>query len=139
MAKNAQNGVDATQTNNGGYQPAAVIPDIVAIPLRSNVTTYGPWATDNFATSCGGTEVVANTDLCPWVFGSHKAMDDCGKAIVASASIGLVQSETGSVTIPGLPDIANLGDAIAAGPSLTTLSVNFGSSGISTNYENELR
>ena len=135
VAKNAQNGVDATQTNNGGYQPAAVIPDIVAIPLRSNVTTYGPWATDNFATSCGGTEVVANTDLCPWVFGSHKAMDDCGKAIVASASIGLVQSETGSVTIPGLPDIANLGAAIAAGPSLTTLSVNFGSSGISTNYE----
>lgn len=135
MAKNAQNAVDATQTNNGGYQPAAVIPDIVAIPLRSNVTTYGPWATDNFATSCGGTEVVANTDLCPWVFGSHKAMDDCGKAIVASASIGLVQSETGSVTIPGLPDIANLGAAITAGPSLTTLSVNFGSSGISTNYE----
>ena len=104
--RNVQNSVDSYGMNNMGYQPAAVMPSAAIIPMRSNVKMYGPYASSNFGSSAGGTQVTVDADLCPWVFGSSEAMNSAGRSIVESSAIGLTRAESGSVTIPGLPDLS---------------------------------
>lgn len=133
--KEAQKRVDAASINEKGFQESAVIPAEAIVPMRSNIRTYGPYASSNFGTSCGGTQAEVNTDLCPWVFGSSQLMHAAGQELVNSSVIGLVRAETGSATVTGLPSFANLGAALAAGPNLTSINTTFGSSGITTNYE----
>ena len=56
--------------------------------------------------------------------------------MVESSAIGLIKSETGSVTIPGLPDLGSLGATVgSSGPNLSNITFSFGSSGITTSYE----
>jgi hypothetical protein len=125
--------VDNTSSNAFRFQPAAVMPSSAIIPMKSNIKLYGPYASSNFGNSAGGTNVSVDTDLAPWVFGSIASMNDAGNSIVESANIGLLRAETGSITIPGLPNIANLGAGVGGvGPSLSNISFSFGSSGIST-------
>lgn len=134
--KQVQNGVDAIGLNNMGYQPAAVMPSAAIIPMRSNIKMYGPYASSNFGNSAGGTQVTVDADLCPWVFGSIGAMNSAGLSIVESSAIGLTRAESGSVTIPRLPDINQLGDTVgASGPNLTNVNFTFGGNGITTSYD----
>jgi hypothetical protein len=135
MLTEGSNQLDTNSINDAGFQPAAIKPYKFNIPMRYNNLTYGPYLSPNFGTSFGGTEVQQNNDLCPWIFGSANAMNVAGTQLVQNMVIGLVKSETGSVTIPGLPTIANLGAAIAQGPNLSGMNVSVGSSGITTNYE----
>lgn len=135
---NARNGIDLNSLNIFSWYPAAVKPTAVVVPMKSNIKTYGPYASSNFGTSCGGTQVEINTDLAPWVFGSIGSMNQAGSSIVESTAIGLVRSETGSISIPGLPgsEFTGLGIAIGgAGPTLSSINFSYGSNGISTNYE----
>ncbi len=132
----AQGAVDANAINALSWTPAAVAPAAAVIPMKSNIATYGPYASNNFGSSCGGTQVEINSDLCPWVYGSVQAMNTAGRSIVESSAIGLVKSETGSVTVPGMPALGNLGMALGgAGPTLSSINFSYGSQGISTNYE----
>lgn len=134
----AQKGVDANSINIYSWYGAAVKPASAVIPMRSNIKTYGPYASSNFGSSCGGTQVEVNTDLAPWVFGSTSTMNTAGASIVESTAIGLVKAETGSITIPGLPlsSFTGLGLAInGSGPTLSAINFSYGSSGISTSYE----
>ena len=138
---NAQSAVDAYSINDKGYQGKAVAPTIAAVPMRSNVRVYGPYASANFAQSFGGANVRVEPDLCPWVFGSYAKMNAMGYKMANSINIGLAKGETGSVTIPGLPKGINpgtritLGLSIEAGPNLSSFSFNFGGNGASTTYE----
>jgi hypothetical protein len=137
-AAEAQKAVDWTNLNNAGFQGTPVTPWAAVIPMRSNIATYGPYASLNFGTSSGGTNVEVNTDLCPWTFGSVAAMNTAGNAIVASAAIGLTKSETGTITVPGLPisDFSTLGVALGgAGPTLSSMNFTYGSGGITTSYQ----
>jgi hypothetical protein len=131
----AQSRLDAHSINNHGYQPAAIMPAVAAVPMKSNIKLYGPYASPNFGSSAGGTTISVDPDLCPWVFGSIAAMHSAGNSIVSSSAIGLIKSETGSITIPGLPDIVGLGVALSGGPNLSNINFSFGSSGITTTYE----
>jgi hypothetical protein len=135
LLEKAQNRVDGHAINEKGFQPAAVIPAEAIIPMKSNIFTYGPYVSSNFMTSFGGTQAETNTDLCPWVFGSSQLMNEAAQLLVDKSVIGLVKSETGSVTVTGLPNIPTLGTAISAGPTLTGINTTFGSSGITTSYE----
>jgi len=131
-----QNAADAHGLNNMGYQPAAVMPSAAIIPMRSNVKMYGPYASSNFGNSAGGTQVTVDNDLCPWVFGSTAAMNSAGSSIVESSAIGLIRAESGSITIPGLPDLNSLGSTVgASGPNLTNINFTFGSGGVTTSYD----
>jgi len=130
--------VDLRSINARGYQGMAVIPSAAIIPMRSNNKTYGPYASSNFGTSCGGTQVEVNTDLAPWVFGSTAGMNGAGQAIVESTAIGLVKAETGSITIPGMPvsQFTQLGTALGSGgATLSGMNFSYGSGGISTSYD----
>lgn len=128
--------MDALSVNDRGYAPAAVMPIAAIVPMRSNIKTYGPYASPNFNSSAGGTNIEVNTELSPWVFGSIAAMHQAGNSLVQNSNIGLTKAETGSVTIPGLPDLASLGITVGSGgPNLSNITCSFGSSGISTSYE----
>jgi hypothetical protein len=132
----SQKAMDANSINDRGFQPAAVIPSAAVIPMRSNIFTYGPYASSNFYSSAGGTNIEVNQDLAPWVFGSTQAMNLAGNMIVANSAIGLTMAETGGVTIPGLPDLSSLGAVVGtAGPNLTGISFTFGSSGVTSSFD----
>lgn len=131
----ASSSIDAASINDKGNQPAAVIPSAAVIPMKSNVRTYGPFASNNFHTSSGGIGVEVNQDLAPWVFGSTAYMIEAGNAIAQSANIGLLYGETGGVTVPGLPQYGYGQIFGATGPNLTGVTVSFGSNGITTAYD----
>lgn len=137
-AKPAINTVDIRSINALGWKSMAVIPSAAVIPMRSNTLTYGPYASSNFGTSCGGTNVEVNPDLAPWVFGSIGAMNAAGQTLVESAAIGLVKAETGAITIPGMPisQFTQLGAVLGSGgATLSSMNFSYGSGGISTSYE----
>lgn len=135
IMENASSAVDAASINDKGSQPAAVIPSAAAIPMKSNIRSYGPFASNNFHTSAGGIGVEVNQDLAPWVFGSTQYMIEAGNAIAQSSNIGLLYGETGGVTVPGLPQYG-FGQVFGAtGPNLTGINVSFGSNGITTSYD----
>lgn len=128
--------VDYSSMNKYGFMPAALLPSYGAIPMKSNIRTYGPYASSNFG-SAGGTNVEKNTDLAPWVFGSAAGMHGAGTSMANVGVAGLTGTETGSLTIPGfpIPSISNLGDALSsAGASLTDLNFSYGSTGVTTTY-----
>lgn len=135
ILQNMSAGLDISATNTFGWQPAAMMPTSAIVPLKSNLYAYGPYASPNFGSSFGGTKVEVDTDLCPWVFGSLANMHTAGQSIVQNSNIGLIRAESGSVTVPGLPNIASLGSAIGGGPNLSAINVSFGgSAGITTQY-----
>lgn len=132
----AQQSVDIGAINSMNYMPAAVMPAVAAIPMRSNIRTYGPYASSNFGSSTGGINVETNTDICPWVFGSVAGMHGAAISMVENASVGLNRAETGSITIPGFPEFDKIGIELGAnGPSLTDLNFSYGSSGVTTTYK----
>jgi hypothetical protein len=134
----AKTAVDLRAVNALGFQGTAVIPSAAIIPMRSNIKTYGPYASSNFSSSYGGTQVEVNTDLAPWVFGSTAGMNSAGQSIVESTAIGLNKAETGGITIPGLPisNFTKLGTALGSGgATLSGMNFSYGSGGVSTSYE----
>ena len=127
--KTAQGAVDANSIDNFGFQAPVVKPSAAVVPMKSNVSCYGPYASSNFGNSCGGIQVDHNPDLCPWAFGSVGAMNSVGSSLVESSAIGLIKSETGSFTIPGLPisQFTGLGVRLGgAGPTLSSMNFTFG-------------
>ena len=127
--------VDFSAVNQYSLFPPAVLPYAVAVPLRSNIRPYGPYATSNFHNSCGGINVEVDKDIAPWVFGSVDLMNTAAMVRLSSTEIDpLVIGTTGSVTVPCLPQISLGYSMLLEGPVLNGLSVNFGSSGISTTY-----
>ena len=42
--ENMNAGIDFFSVNDKGYQGKALVPSAAAVPMRSNVQTYGPWA-----------------------------------------------------------------------------------------------
>jgi hypothetical protein len=126
--------VDSASSNRFQLIPGAVTPAGAVIPMRSNTQTYGPYPSDNFNSANGGCVAEQNTDLAPWVFGGSAAMDTAGYALANSMQTGLNEGASGSITLLGLPQLSHLGSSSVGNPNLTGISVNFGSSGITTNY-----
>jgi len=131
----ATKSVDSAETNIHGFQPAAIFPNKFNIPLKDNTQRYGPYKSNNFDNIKGAADIIINTDLSPWNFGSFDKMGQAGNQLVSNLATGLRKAETGSVTVPGLPTLARLGAAINNGPLLSNVSISFGSSGITTTYE----
>lgn len=125
--------MDYTSINNeNDFYPAAHIPDAVAIPLKSNIDTYGPWYSENFELNAGGINFKQDPDFCPWLFDSAEVMDTFAKDIIKEEQINLTELETGSVNYPYWPQIP-LG-FLDNGPNLTRVYVSMGSNGVSTTY-----
>ena len=124
--------LDYNSANNHKMVPTAFIPTAVAIPVKSNIDTYGPWKSENFETSAGGVEFVQDTDFCPWVFNSVAVMNKFAQDIINDRCFNKSEIETGGITIPTFPE-KPLG-FIENGPNLTNINVNMGSNGVTTTY-----
>lgn len=133
--------VDAASINNMEFQPAAVYPAAAAIPMISNIDSYGPWVSPNFSGitnegGYGGLNVEVNPDLVPWNYGDSLILQAVGQTLVDNNSIGLTRQENGSFSVPGLPQqLTRVGEIIGTyGPLLTSINFTYGNN-VSTSYE----
>jgi hypothetical protein len=112
--------------------PPRIPPFAVAIALKSNISTYGPWY---YAGPMGKVNVEQASDLTPWEYGSTAIMNLAGFARVTSAVTFMQVGETGRLELMGLP-ITSLGGLILAnGPNITGMEVRYGPQGITTSYD----
>lgn len=113
-----------------GY-PVCAIPNMAAIPIKSNIDTYGPWFS---ASADGKIEVEYAEDLVPWNYGGYTNMNLAANARVILAAANLQWMESGSVEFPGIP-LLQLGDQLlTSGPYVTDIRVNIGNTGLITSY-----
>lgn len=106
-------------------------PDAAAIPLKSNVETYGPWYSIG---ANGKTDVEQDTTLTPWNYGSFYNMNLAANAkLMASASF-FQAGETGTITFAGLPEVQLGRELVSSGPYVTDINVEIGSNGVTTTY-----
>lgn len=113
--------------------PAARRPQAVAVPMKSNRMSYGPWKTTSGVP--GKTRFERFEDFVPWNYGSFADLDNAANAILASAATNLQEAEIASWTEAGLPTM-NPGDTlVAGGPSLTGVRVSISEQGVLTTYE----
>jgi hypothetical protein len=135
IAEETLKGVDSNNVNRFGFYPSAIKPTRAAVPLRSNMRTYGPYASPGFGGLCGGGNAEQDTDLAPWVYGGINEMNVAGNIRASSMGSDPISiTETGSYTTTEIPTF-NLGASLGNGAAnLTGVTVNFGSSGITTTY-----
>lgn len=84
-----------------GLYPTAVQPDAVAVPLKSNTETYGPWYR-SFGKP-GKVRYESNTSLVPWEYGTSDIMNAAGQSLVDSTVTNMQVGEMGAIDLPGLP------------------------------------
>lgn len=116
--------------------PRKLHPSGVAIPLKSNILTYGPWQINNG----NGSQVRYEQDssLTPWNYGSEEAMELAALAKLTAAATETEVIESGEVEQEGLP-LFNIGETmIANGPNITNINISFRTNGgASTTYRFE--
>lgn len=112
-----------------------IFPDMVAIPLESNIDRYGPWYTLG---ADGPTEYIVDENLAPWNYNGYDNMN-----LVANATINDGPAfqivESGTVEVPDVPALS-IGDAlVSGGPYITDIQVNFDANGgATTTYRMEI-
>jgi hypothetical protein len=118
-----------------GHAGAALVPDLVAVPLRNNISSYGPW----YAYGANGKiEFERDESLVPWNYGGFTIMNLAGNAKVNEALTNQQISETGTIEIAGIPTVS-LGSAlISGGPFVTDVRVSIGEQGATTTYNMQL-
>lgn len=114
-----------------GMAPRAIIPDFAAVPLRSNLLTYGPWWNTG---PTGKVRFEIDESLVPWNYGGYDVMNLTARAKVMDAVTNMQIGEMGSINVPGSPTL-QIGDALKlGGPNITNIDVSFGQDGVTTNY-----
>lgn len=118
--------------------PEAVQPEFVAIPIKSNVDSYGPWYK---YTAVGATDYIRDESVVPWNYGSVSGMIVAARAKVDGTAVQQYD-EYGSVEFPGTPTIpmgrqlqylTSSGNML--GPYITNVRVSIGEDGVKTNYD----
>lgn len=113
------------------YAGMAVLPWSAAIPLKSNISTYGPWYA---AGANGKLDFEYDPSLVPWNYGGYTQMALAADAKVTSAINMYQVSEAGTIEFPGVPTI-NLGAQLAlSGPYVTDINVGISENGATTQY-----
>lgn len=92
-----------TEYTNIGIQKINGIPLAIAIPLRNNYITYGPWV---YTGAPGNTSIEVDQSLAPWEYGGSDLMNLAGQNKANSIAINTQTVETGSITLPGYPTIS---------------------------------
>jgi hypothetical protein len=100
---------------NHGLENVAFVPDYAAVPLKSNVQTYGPWYWNG---PPGQVRIEHDEGLVPWEYGGETPLQIAGLYKAEEGVTYMQAGEMGNVTIPGLPAL-NLGAELRSGaPSL---------------------
>jgi hypothetical protein len=148
-----------TSVANISTLPKAAIPAFAAIPIQSNLNTYGPWINHpgsientifdgrpnpNFDVNnlVGGAKIVFDENLTPWNYGGMDALDSAVLDRIFEDVNYQQITEQGSITIPGYllgsacnAGSYNVGDALQSnGPLISNIQVQIGEGGITTTY-----
>jgi hypothetical protein len=129
----AQKALGAPQFGNMdvSVHPRHKNPYSVAIPLRSNTLTYGPWFA---AGAAGRVSYEQDPSLVPWNYGGYDLMNKVGNARVSESLAQSQLSESGSIEEAGSPSVP-LGRALqSGGPLVTGIQVSTGPQGWTTSY-----
>lgn len=115
--------------------PPAFYPNGVAIAMKSNQYTYGPWGK---FTSDGPVHFEQDTSLTPWDYGGYDNLNNGAYARLFTIQNPNQVKEKGTIVQPGAP-IASLGDIlIANGPTVGNIDVTVDpQQGITTSYSME--
>jgi len=120
----------------GKISPLPVSPTGWAIPLKSNILSYGPWYKIG---AYGKVNFIHDSGLVPWNYGNSTVMDLAARAKVEEAVSYQQQAESGSIELVGAP-IFNIGDQLQIssnallGPSLTGMDIRYSDKGVTTTY-----
>lgn len=110
--------------------PRPYLPSAVAIALRDNRATYGPWSTAGSVP--GRVFVERDESLTPFGLGGYATMDAVAEARLRDLACAQQGVEVAEAVLAGIPD-ANIGDEIVAGgPNVTEISIKFGAEGLAT-------
>lgn len=115
--------------------PAAFYPNGVAVAMKSNRYTYGPWG--KFVAN-GRVYFEQDSSLTPWEYGGFDNLTQGAIAKLATIQAGNQVKERGSLYQPGMPK-ASLGDVlIAGGPNISNIEVTVDpDQGVTTTYTME--
>ena len=123
---NVANGLE-----NDESAPYFKIPDFVAIPLKDNTNTYGPWYSN---AAIGKVRFEQDESLTPWNYGGFSQMNLAATAKLVAGTASSLVIEAGSITVPGVPTLG-IGTTIKyGGPNITGISVSIGEQGVTTTY-----
>jgi len=131
-----------TQSVWNEFPPRSIVIHAAAVPILSNVQTYGPWLSP--MTVHGITKIEKDGGLVPWEYGSTYNMNLVGSTRALNETASSMQfGETGSVEVPGYPTLpigaelgAYNGGFFAGGQHLfETRSIGSGTGGVTNdNY-----
>lgn len=128
---NRFNNIAGGAAGDFAIRPPAHQPDFIAIPLKSNILTYGPWYLQG---APGKVKFEYDSSLTPWQFGGYELMNLAGEAKVTQSITNMQAVETGTLEFAG-PPIFALGDLLQGnGPNITGIDVSYGDRGITTIY-----
>ena len=117
----------------GHLAPVNIAPEMFGIPQQSNRYNWGPWY--QYSKLDGRAEVSFETNLKPETFGSFSKLNDAGNAYSFVGNAMLGGQESGYIELAEVPDY-NLTDRFAgSGPYITSMDINIGTGGITTNYK----
>lgn len=109
----------------------AVMPNMAACPMKSNVDFYGPW----YAIGANGkTDFQKDESLVPWNYGGFAAMNLAANAQISSALSNLQIGEEGTLEVEGVPSFSIGDQLISGGPYITDINVSVSKGGIITTY-----
>lgn len=112
--------------------PAPFRPDGIALPMKSNRDSYGPWFTSGGVN--GKVSFERDEGLVPWNYGGFDVMNQAAMAKLSNAATAMQYTETGNVEVAGTPDYSLGDELVAGGPQLTGIDVNISTSGVTTTY-----
>jgi hypothetical protein len=105
--------------------------NLYAVPLRSNLLSYGPW----YAVGAdGGVRFERQAELTPWNYGGFTALNQAGNARAAQEVTNQTFEEAGSVTVMGSPVLNPGSQLIVNGPYITDMNVSVSDDGVKTTY-----
>lgn len=135
----------------GGDEPdfadgeGVALADLYAIPLKSNVNSYGPWyiapsgeefnGVDTLPIPLGGPiEYLKDDSLAPWNYNGFEGMNEAAALVVTQGVSNQPFDGTGSIEMLGMP-IVNVGQRLATGmPPVSSIDVTEGVNGTTTTY-----
>lgn len=111
--------------------PPVAFPSSVTVPLVSNIDRYGPW----FASGADGkVRYEEDSSMVPWEYGSIANMNLAAQSRVLSGISLQTRNEAATFSFAGTPTLS-IGQAISVGgPNLTSIQINYSTSGLTTTY-----
>lgn len=132
--------------------PSPVYPDLVALPLMSMERCYGPWRSSNTLSAIFGSgtkdrfediggkiQFDKDENLAPWNFNGYFLLNEAAAIKADFSNSLLLFSERGGFVYPDAPTGINLASELKKdGPLVTSISVSFDNSKISTTVKLDL-